>query len=109
VSKVDVNQAGVKANVHLTPKRKKTELFDYLSDSDKGSAAPLMLIKIGAITQKTEYSLQGYRALEAAVGIDNLYHCGRFKPKHRDHSARAGIISLAKQGEQLLLRLLIYL
>jgi len=59
--------------VSLKRLKEETELFDYLSDSDKKICRAIDAYQTWGYYSKLEYSLQGLPALEAAVGIDNLY------------------------------------
>jgi SNF2 family DNA or RNA helicase len=61
--------------VSLKRLKEETDLIDYLTDSDKQLCRVIDVYQSWGYYSKTEYSLQGLRALEAAVGIDNLYHC----------------------------------
>lgn len=61
-------------------KRLKTDIhsFDYLSESDKQICRNIIAHQGWGYYAKTDYSLNGLSALEAAVGIDNLYLEGDF-------------------------------
>jgi superfamily II DNA or RNA helicase len=59
--------------VSLKRLKQETALFDYLSDSDKRMCRAIDAYQSWGYYSKLEYTLQGLSALEAAVGIDNLY------------------------------------
>ncbi len=59
--------------VSLKRLKEETELFGYLSDSDKKICRAIDAYQSWGYYSKLEYTLQGLTALEAAVGIDNLY------------------------------------
>lgn len=59
--------------VSLKRLKEQPELFDYLTESDKRLCGLIEVFKDWGYYAKTEYSLQGVMALEAAVGIGNLY------------------------------------
>tara|TARA_R110002153_G_scaffold3042_4_gene14393 strand:- start:1108 stop:5385 length:4278 start_codon:yes stop_codon:yes gene_type:complete len=59
--------------VSLKRLKEETALFDYLSDSDKRICRAIDAYQSWGYYSKLEYTLQGLPALEAAVGIDNLY------------------------------------
>ena len=59
--------------VSLKRLKQETALFDYLSESDKRICRAIDAYQSWGYYSKLEYSLQGLSALEAAVGIDNLY------------------------------------
>jgi len=61
--------------VSLKRLKEEAELFDYLSDSDNKICRVIDAYQSWGYYSKLEYTLQGLPALEAAVGIDNLYHC----------------------------------
>jgi hypothetical protein len=69
------NQSGWSKGRVVSLKRLKQEtaLFDYLSDSDKRICRAIDAHQSWGYYSKLEYTLQGLSALEAAVGIDNLY------------------------------------
>jgi SNF2 family DNA or RNA helicase len=60
--------------VSLKRLKQETALFGYLSDSDKRICDAIDAYQSWGYYSKLEYTLQGLAALEAAVGIDNLYH-----------------------------------
>ena len=70
------NQSGWSKGRVVSLKRLKqeTSLFDYLSESDKRICRVIDAYQTWGYYSKLEYTLQGLPALEAAVGIDNLYH-----------------------------------
>ena len=59
--------------VSLKRLKQETSLFGYLSDSDKRVCHAIDAHQSWGYYSKLEYTLQGLPALEAAVGIDNLY------------------------------------
>ncbi|MFQ3206167.1 MAG: SNF2 family DNA or RNA helicase [Glaciecola sp.] len=59
--------------VSLKRLKEETHLFDYLSDSDKRICRAITAHQSWGYYPKLEYTLQGLSALDAAVGIDNLY------------------------------------
>jgi superfamily II DNA or RNA helicase len=59
--------------VSLKRLKQETSLFGYLSDSDKRICHAIDAHQSWGYYSKLEYTLQGLPALEAAVGIDNLY------------------------------------
>ena len=59
--------------VSLKRLKEETALFSYLSDSDKRICRVIDAYQSWGYYSKLEYTLQGLPALEAAVGIDNLY------------------------------------
>ncbi|PKG99965.1 DEAD/DEAH box helicase [Paraglaciecola sp. MB-3u-78] len=59
--------------VSLKRLKEETALFDYLSESDKKICRAIDAYQSWGYYSKLEYTLQGLSALEAAVGIDNLY------------------------------------
>ena len=69
------NQSGWSKGRVVSLKRLKEEtaLFDYLSESDKNICRAIDAYQSWGYYSKLEYTLQGLPALEAAVGIDNLY------------------------------------
>ncbi|MCF2947555.1 DEAD/DEAH box helicase [Paraglaciecola aquimarina] len=59
--------------ISLKRLKEETETFEYLSDSDKLLCRTIRVYQSWGYYGKTEYVLQGLSALNAAVGIDNLY------------------------------------
>ncbi|MFT7260973.1 MAG: hypothetical protein ACI9MS_002845, partial [Glaciecola sp.] len=59
--------------VSLKRLKEEIHLFDYLSDSDKRICRAITAHQSWGYYPKREYTLQGLSALDAAVGIDNLY------------------------------------
>lgn len=59
--------------VSLKRLKEETDSLDYLSDSDKLLCRAIDVQQSWGYYSRTEYSLEGLQALEAAVGIDNLY------------------------------------
>ncbi|MFT6897946.1 MAG: SNF2 family DNA or RNA helicase [Paraglaciecola sp.] len=88
--------------VSLKRLKEETNSFDYLSDSDKQICQAIDAYKSWGYYAKVEYSLHGLAALEAAVGIGNLYQAD-------DLSQSIDIIKgepellVSEQGEQLCL------
>jgi SNF2 family DNA or RNA helicase len=73
-----LNKSGWSKGRVVSLKRLKVEtaLFDYLSESDKKMCHAIETFQSWGYYSKLEYTLQGLPALEAAVGINNLYHVG---------------------------------
>jgi SNF2 family DNA or RNA helicase len=88
--------------VALKRLKEETELFDYLSDSDKRLCRAIDVYQNWGYYSKTEYSLQGLLALEAAVGIDNLYHCDDLS-QNIEIIRREPELLVSEQGDQLCL------
>ena len=59
--------------VSLKRLKEETDSFDYLTDSDKRICRAIDAYQSWGYYSKVEYTLHGLSALEAAVGIDNLY------------------------------------
>lgn len=59
--------------VSLKRLKEETELFDYLTESDKRICRAIDVYESWGYYSKVEYTLQGLPALNAAVGIENLY------------------------------------
>lgn len=99
-----MNKAGWSKGRIVSLKRLKeeTEQFDYLSDSDKRICRAIEAYQSWGYYSKPEYSLQGLTALQAAVGIDNLYKANDF-----NHAIeiikREPELLVSQQGEQLCL------
>lgn len=89
-----LNKAGWSKGRVVSLKRLKeeTDSFDYLTDNDKKICRVIKAYQSWGYYSKNEYLLQGLSALEAAVGIDNLYHVGDL----------AQPIELTKQEPELL-------
>ena len=60
--------------VSLKRLKEDTAQFDYLTDTDKRICLAIDAYQSWGYYSKLEYSLEGLAALEAAVGIDNLYN-----------------------------------
>ncbi|WP_068374839.1 DEAD/DEAH box helicase, partial [Paraglaciecola hydrolytica] len=88
--------------VALKRLKEETELFDYLSDSDENMCRVIEVYQSWGYYAKTEYSLQGLSALQAAVGIDNLYHCDDLE-QNIEIIKREPELLVSQQGEQLCL------
>lgn len=88
--------------ISLKRLKEETELFDYLSESDKKICATITAQQSWGYYSKVEYSLQGLPALNAAVGIENLY-----KADALDHPIelikREPELLVSQQGDQLCL------
>lgn len=90
--------------VSLKRLKEETELFDYLSESDKRICRAIDVYQSWGYYSKVEYSLQGLSALNAAVGIDNLY-----KETDETHAQPIEIVKrepellVSQQGDQLCL------
>lgn len=88
--------------VALKRLKEESDSFDYLSDSDKRICRAIQAYQSWGYYAKAEYTLQGLSALEAAVGIDNLYHCDDLS-QHIDIIKREPELLVSQQGEQLCL------
>ncbi|WP_340679619.1 DEAD/DEAH box helicase [Paraglaciecola sp.] len=88
--------------VALKRLKEETEQFDYLSDSDKQMCRAIDVYQHWGYYAKTEYSLQGLSALQAAVGIDNLYHSDDLE-QNIEIIKREPELLVSQQGEQLCL------
>jgi SNF2 family DNA or RNA helicase len=75
-----LNKAGWSKGRVISLKRLKenTELFDFLTESDRVICNAINAYQSWGYYAKLEYSLDGIVALEAAVGIDNLYEADDF-------------------------------
>jgi SNF2 family DNA or RNA helicase len=88
--------------VSLKRLKEETALFSYLTESDKKICRAIDAYQSWGYYSKLEYTLQGLPALEAAVGINNLY-------KSDDLSQVIEIIKcepellVSQQGDQLCL------
>jgi SNF2 family DNA or RNA helicase len=60
--------------VSLKRLKEQPDQFNYLTDSDKKLCRAIEVYQSWGYYSKTEYSLQGLPALQAAVGIDNLFN-----------------------------------
>jgi SNF2 family DNA or RNA helicase len=88
--------------VSLKRLKEQTESFDYLTDSDKKICRVIDMYQTWGHYSKFEYSLQGYSALNAAVGIDNLYHANDLN-QPIDIIKREPELLVSQQGDQLCL------
>ncbi|MGK0410151.1 MAG: SNF2 family DNA or RNA helicase [Shewanella psychromarinicola] len=88
--------------VSLKRLKEETALFDYLSDSDKKMCHGIEAYKTWGYYPKVEYSLQGLAALQAAVGIDNLYHADDLN-QSIEIIKREPELLVSQHGEQLCL------
>lgn len=75
-----LNKAGWSKGRVISLKRLKeqTNSFDYLTESDKAICYAINAYQNWGYYAKLEYSLDGLPALEAVVGIDNLYDTNDF-------------------------------
>jgi SNF2 family DNA or RNA helicase len=99
-----LNKAGWSKGRVVSLKRLKKEfdLFDYFSDSDKKICRAISVHQGWGYYSKTEYSLQGLPALEAAVGIENLYDCKDLS-QPIEIIKREPELQVSQQGDQLCL------
>ncbi|MFT6268061.1 MAG: superfamily II DNA or RNA helicase [Alphaproteobacteria bacterium] len=99
-----LNNAGWSKGRIISLKRLKKEfdLFDYFSDSDKNICRAISVHQGWGYYSKTEYSLQGLPALEAAVGIENLY-VGDDLSQPIEIIKREPELLVSQQGDQLCL------
>jgi SNF2 family DNA or RNA helicase len=99
-----LSKAGWSKGRVVSLKRLKTEvdLLDYLSDSDKRICRHIRAHQGWGYYAKTEYTLEGLTALNAAVGIDNLYIAGDLE-RPIDLVKREPELIVSEQGEQLVL------
>jgi superfamily II DNA or RNA helicase len=88
--------------VSLKRLKEETSSFPYLSDSDKTLCQTIIAYQGYGYYSKTEYSLEGLPALEAAVGIDNLYDTNQFDYPI-ELIKREPELLVSQQGEQLCL------
>jgi SNF2 family DNA or RNA helicase len=88
--------------VSLKRLKEEPELFDYLSDSDRQICRAIEVHQGWGYYSKIEYSLQGLAALEAAVGIDNLY-LSTDLTKAIEINKREPELLVSEQGDQLCL------
>ncbi|MEP1448226.1 MAG: DEAD/DEAH box helicase [Paraglaciecola sp.] len=78
--------------ISLKRLKEETDSIEYLSDSDKHLCRTIKVYQSWGYYGKTEYVLQGLPALNAAVGIDNLYYADDLSQ----------VIELTKCGPELL-------
>jgi len=88
--------------VSLKRLKEETALFEYLSDSDKRMCQAIGAYQSWGYYAKVEYSLQGLPALQAAVGIDNLYHSDDLS-QSIEIIKREPELLVSQHGEQLCL------
>jgi SNF2 family DNA or RNA helicase len=88
--------------VSLKRLKEETDFFSYLSDSDKTICRTINAYRGWGYYAKTEYTLQGMNALEAAVGIDNLYAADDLT-QPIDMTKREPELLVSQQGDQLCL------
>ena len=88
--------------VSLKRLKEETALFDYLSESDKRMCHAIDAYQSWGYYSKLEYTLQGLPALEAAVGIDNLYDSDDLS-QAIEIIKREPELLVSQQGEQLCL------
>lgn len=88
--------------VSLKRLKEETDSFDYLTDNDKKVCLAIKLYQSWGYYSKTEYTLQGLPALEAAVGIDNLYYSGDYS-QPIELTKREPELLVSEQGSQLCL------
>ena len=86
--------------VSLKRLHKEYEFFDYLSPSDKRICQAIMAYEGWGYYSKTEYALQGLSALNAAIGIDNLYTNGDYEVPI-EIIKREPELLVTQQGDQL--------
>ena len=99
-----LSKAGWSKGRSVSLKRLKEEFaqIEYLSDSDKRLCREIEMYQQWGYYTKTDYVLQGLSALEAAVGIDNLYHTGDVE-QNIEITQREPELLVSEQGEQLCL------
>ena len=99
-----LNKAGWTKGRVVSLKRLKEETgsFSYLSDSDMKICRAIAAHQGWGYYAKTEYSLQGLRALDAAVGIDNLYQSNDLS-QAIELTKREPELLVSQQGNQLCL------
>jgi SNF2 family DNA or RNA helicase len=88
--------------VSLKRLKEETALFDYLSESDKRICRVIDAYQSWGYYSKLEYTLQGLSALDAAVGIDNLYKADDLNQKI-EIIKREPELLVSQLGEQLCL------
>lgn len=99
-----LNKAGWSKGRVVSLKRLKeqTHTFDYLTDSDKKLCKAIEVFQNWGYYTKAEYLLQGLPALQAAVGIDNLYKADDIT-QHIEIAQREPELLVSQLGEQLCL------
>ncbi|WP_158972005.1 DEAD/DEAH box helicase [Paraglaciecola sp. L3A3] len=88
--------------ISLKRLKEETETFDYLTDSDKVLCRTIKVYQSWGYYGKTEYVLQGLPALNAAVGIDNLYYADNLNQAIELIKSEPELL-VSQQGEQLCL------
>jgi SNF2 family DNA or RNA helicase len=88
--------------VSLKRLKEEPQNFPYLSDSDKTLCSLITAYQGYGYYAKTEYSLQGLRALQAAVGINNLYYVNNYSYPI-EIVQREPELLVTRQGEQICL------
>ncbi|MFT5541492.1 MAG: SNF2 family DNA or RNA helicase [Glaciecola sp.] len=88
--------------VSLKRLKEETEQFGYLSDSDKKICRAITAYQSWGYYPKREYTLQGLSALDAVVGIENLYDSEDIT-QHIEIVKREPELLVSQQGEQLCL------
>jgi SNF2 family DNA or RNA helicase len=88
--------------ISLKRLKEETHLFDYLSASDKRICKAITTQQSWGYYSKLEYTLQGLPALDAAVGIDNLYKLDELSHPI-ELTKREPELLVSQQGDQLCL------
>ncbi|MGY0590839.1 MAG: DEAD/DEAH box helicase [Paraglaciecola chathamensis] len=88
--------------VSLKRLKEQTHTFDYLTDSDKKLCNAIEVFQNWGYYSKAEYLLQGLPALQAAVGIDNLYKADDIT-QHIEIAQREPELLVSQIGDQLCL------
>ncbi|WP_166424555.1 DEAD/DEAH box helicase [Paraglaciecola sp. 20A4] len=88
--------------VSLKRLKEETHKFDYLSESDKKLCHAIDAYQNWGYYSKVDYMLQGLPALQAAVGIDNLYKADDLNQKI-DITQREPELLVSEIGDQLCL------
>ncbi|MEO9944533.1 DEAD/DEAH box helicase [Paraglaciecola sp.] len=82
--------------------KEEPEKFDYLTDSDKRICMAIGAYQSWGYYSKVEYFLQGAAALEAAVGIKNLYKAGNVTQAIELYKKEPELL-VSQQGDELCL------
>ncbi|WP_289029763.1 DEAD/DEAH box helicase [uncultured Paraglaciecola sp.] len=88
--------------VALKRLKEEPEKFDYLTDSDKKICKAIAAYQSWGYYSKVEYFLQGAAALEAAVGIENLYKAGNLTQAIELYKKEPELL-VSQQGDELCL------
>tara|TARA_R110000744_G_scaffold130926_3_gene238864 strand:+ start:15503 stop:19810 length:4308 start_codon:yes stop_codon:yes gene_type:complete len=88
--------------VSLKRLKEETNTFDYLTDSDKKVCLAIDAYQNWGYYSKVDYTLQGLSALQAAVGIDNLYKADDLN-QQLEITQREPALLVSQIGEQLCL------